>query len=114
MSTVTSPQLPKEDEEEEDEEQGEEFVFEDSDDDEKPQKDIKEIDSGPVPSPKSVGCEATESVSQTGTNGIQSQRRSPPAGQEVTGAIFIEGNIFSFLGTEVLDQLLLSCLSMLK
>ncbi|XP_075881203.1 rho guanine nucleotide exchange factor 10-like protein isoform X2 [Nelusetta ayraudi] len=91
MSTVTSPQLPKEDEEEEDEEQGEEFVFEDSDDDEKPQKDIKEIDSGPVPSPKSVGSEATESVSQTGTNGIQSQRRSPPAGQEVTGVIFIEG-----------------------
>lgn len=96
MSTVTSQQLPKDDEEEEDEEQGEEFVFEDSDEDEKPQKDTKEIDSIPVCSPESVGSEATESVSQTGTNGIEFQRRSPPAGQEVTDAIFIEGNIFVY------------------
>lgn len=89
-----SQQPPKEDEEEEDEEQGEEFVFEDSDDDGKPQKDTEDIDCGPVPSPKSVGSEATESVTQRDTNGIQPQRRSPPAGQEVPAAIFTEGNIF--------------------
>lgn len=97
MSTVMSQQLPKDDEEEEDEEQGEEFVFEDSDDDEKPQKDIKEIDSVQVHIPESVGSEATDSPSQTGTNGIELQRRSPPAGQEVTGAVFIEGNNFFFV-----------------
>lgn len=91
MSTVVSQQLPKDDEEEEDEEQGEEFVFEDSDDDEKPPKDIKEIDSVPVHIPESVGSEATESLPHSGTNGIEFQRRSPPAGQEVTGSLFIEG-----------------------
>lgn len=96
MSTAMSQQLPKDDEEEEDEEQGEEFVFEDSDDDEKPRKDIKEIDSVPVGAPASVGSEPTEGGSQTATNGIEFQRRSPPAGQEVTGAVFIEGNIFGF------------------
>lgn len=96
MSIVMSQQLPKDDEEEEDEEQGEEFVFEDSDDDEEPQKEIKEIDSVPVRSPESVASEPTDRVTQTGTNGIELQRRSPPAGQEVPGAIFIEGNIFVF------------------
>lgn len=94
MSTVMSQQQPKDEEEEEDEEQGEEFVFEDSDDDEKPQKDVKGVDSVSAHVPESVGSEATESLSQT--NGIQLQRRSPPAGQEVTGAIFIEGNIVVF------------------
>lgn len=106
MSSVMPQQLPKDDEEEEDEEHGEEFVFDDSDDDEKPKKDMKDIDSVPVHSPESVGSEATENSSQTGTNGIEFQRRSPPAGQEVTGAIFIEGNILFLTGmSEVLNQL---------
>lgn len=94
MSTVMSQQLPKEDEEEEDEEQGEEFVFEDSDDEEKLREGSGGVGSHPVPLTKREGSETAESVSQTGAAGVQSHRRSPPAGQEGTGTVFTEGNAF--------------------
>lgn len=87
-----SQQLLKEDEEEEDEEKGEEFVFEDSDDEEKLREGSDGVGSHPVALTKREGSETAESVSQTSAAGAQSHRRLPPAGQEGTGAIFTEGN----------------------
>lgn len=81
MSTVMSQQPPKEDEEEEDEEQGEEFSFEDSADEEKLKVDSKGIRSDSDRSVQMSKKEDSE-TSQTGTDGTQLHRTSPPAGQE--------------------------------
>lgn len=89
MSAMMSHQPPKEDEEEDDEEQGEEFVFEDSEDEEKTLEDCKAITSDCVelsPTSKNESSEPPGGVLQRAADSTQLIKSAPPAGPESTTA----------------------------
>lgn len=92
MSALMSHQPTKEDEEEDDEEQGEEFVFEDSEDEDKAledSKDSKDITADCVELSQTSKNESSETpggVLQRAADSSQLIKSPPPAGPESTAA----------------------------